>query len=183
MRRAGACIFLSVLVGACGVGEEGGPIVTEEPDEKLGILCRADFSVTGTFTAGAPARPAEVPTGCWPVGTWTFTAALETNECGAAPTQLETSYSFRVDRSTNPDPTMDIGWEESYTYLGNDAVLHRLKVSEGGGAECEGGLELYNADGTEFWNLKPAQGGTTINGFAEYAKYDSDQRNPNPDQL
>ena len=182
MRTAGAFLFLSVLVGACAVGDEAGPVDTDDRDEILGILCNAEYDVTGSFVASTPARPADM-TGCWPVGTWTFTATVRSNECGAAPSQLEGSYSFRVDRTIDPDPTQDLGWIETYAYLGNQANLHRLKVSEGGGAECEGGLELYNADGTEFWNFKPSLGGTTIGGFAEYAKYDADQRNPDPTEL
>lgn len=179
MRKAGACMLFGILVGACGVGEDGGPVDTDDRNEKLGILCNAEYSVTGTFAAGTPARPIEVPTGCWPVGTWTFTASsMTSNECGAAPTQLATTYSFRVDRVMGTN-----GWDETYTYLGDTARLYRLKVSEGGGGECEGGLELYNADGTEFWNLKPALTGTAISGFAEYAKYDSDQRSSDPTQL
>jgi hypothetical protein len=182
MRRAAAVVLVGALSAGCGVGDERTPD-TDDRDEELGILCNAELDLSGTFAAGEPARPAEVPTGCWPVGTWTFSASLRSNECSEPPVQLETTYSFRVDRSVNPDPTQDLGWEESYTYLGDRSKLYRLKVSEGGGAECEGGLELYNDDGTEFWNLKPALGGTTIMGFAEYAKYDSDQRSPDPTEL
>jgi hypothetical protein len=176
-------MILGVLVGACGVGEEGTPFPSDDRNEALGILCNAEFNVTGTFTAGTPARPPEVPTGCWPVGTWTFTASQRANDCDPAPVQLATSYSFRVDRAVNPDPTQDIGYEESYTYLGDASNFYRLKVTEGGGGECEGGLELFSDDGTEFWNLKPMLTGTVIDGFAEYSKYDTDQRNTDSGSL
>lgn len=177
MRKAGAFILLGVFVGACAVGDEdGAPVPPGESDDRddiLGILCNAEYTVTGSFTAGLPARPADAPTGCWPVGTWTFTASQMTNECETPPVQLATEYSFRVDRQD-----LGEGWEETYTYLGDTSKTYRLKVSEGGGGECEGGLELYNATGTEYWNLKPALEGTTLSGFAEYAKYGSDQRDP-----
>jgi hypothetical protein len=159
------------LLGGCSVGDEQGPTDTDDRNELLGIVCNATFNITGAFTAGLPARPAEVPTGCWPVGTWTFSASVDTNECATTPT-LDSSYAFAVDR-TDPDGS---GWEESYTYMGDQARLFKLKVSEGGGGECEGGLELYSADGTEYWNLKPALTGTTLDGFGEYAKYETDQR-------
>ncbi|MDB4963900.1 MAG: hypothetical protein JWP01_3899 [Myxococcales bacterium] len=172
-------------MGACGVGDEGTPAETDDRDEKLGIVCNAMFSITGTFTAGTPARPSDTPTGCWPVGTWTFTANMRENECEAPPMQLATSYSFRVDRKIyNPDPpgspgydpTLDLGWDETYTYLGDMSKLYRVSVSEGGSGECEGNVQLYSADGTEYWNLKPGQRGAVIEGFAEYAKYETNQR-------
>ncbi len=163
----------ALILGACGVGEDAAD--TDNRDEKLGILCNATFTTTGTFTAAAPMRPAEVPTGCWPVGKWTFTAKLDSNECAATPTVLN-SYAFKVDRAVDPDPTKDIGWVESYTYLGDQASLYRIVVSESGGG-CEGGVELYSADGKEYWNWKPLlQDNGTITGFGEYAMFATSQR-------
>ncbi|HVK89178.1 MAG TPA: hypothetical protein VM513_33885 [Kofleriaceae bacterium] len=166
-------LAVGVLLGACSVGDDGGDLLTgvDDRDDTLGIVCNAMFKVTGSFTPGTPARPVEVPTGCWPVGTWTFSASIDTNECPTPPA-LASTYAFRVDRT---DPDGD-GWVESYTYMGDQAMLYKVGVSEGGGAECEGGLELYSVDGTEYWNFKPMQGGTTINGFGEYAKYETSQR-------
>ncbi len=174
VRTFGAFVVLSSLVvGACGVGEEAAD--TDDRDEKLGIICNATFTTAGTFTPAAPMRPATVPTGCWPVGTWTFTAKLDDNECAKAPSVLP-QYSFKVDRAVNPDPAKDIGYEESYTYLGDQASLYRLLVSESGSG-CEGNLELYSADGKEYWNLKPLlEDNGTIGGFAEYAMFGSNQR-------
>ncbi len=172
-RTFGAFVVLSSLVlGACGVGDEAAD--TDDRDEKLGIICNATFTTTGTFTAAAPMRPAEVPTGCWPVGTWTFSAKVNENECAKTPS-VAAQYSFRVDRAVNPDPTKDIGYEESYTYLGDKAGLFRLGVSESGGG-CEGGVEFYSADGKEYWNLKPLlQDNGTIIGFGEYAMFGTSQ--------
>lgn len=178
VRNAGACIVFVSLVGACGVGDEGGMPITEDPEDVLGILCSADYTVKGTWTAGTPMRDANSPTGCWPVGTWTFTAEMTSNQCSSEPTQLETQYSFRVDRMMNPDPEMDIGWEDSYTYLGNEDYLFRLKVSSGGGGDCEAHVQLYGADGTDYWNLKPAlfDDNNVLTGVGEYLKFREDQR-------
>ena len=183
MNKAGTLFAAAVLLGACGVGDpEGPPAETDDRDEKLGIICNAELALTGTFAPGTPGRPAETPTGCWPVGTWTFTASMRTNECETTPAQLATTYSFRVDRVEDTSTTGNGGYDETYTWLGTGQAF-RLKVSEGGGGECEGGLELYNSTGTEWWNFKPSQKGTQITGFAEYALYDSDQRNGTPGEL
>ncbi|MDX2094276.1 MAG: hypothetical protein SFX73_40980 [Kofleriaceae bacterium] len=168
-----ACAVLG-LFGACSVGDDGSDGVmtgVDDRDETLGIVCNATFKLTGSFAAGTPARPAEIPTGCWPVGTWTFSASIDTNECSTPPA-LEASYAFRVDRT---DPQGE-GWVESYTYMGDQALLYKLGVSEGGSLDCQGGLELYSLDGTEYWNFKPMQGGSTIEGFGEYAMYKSSQK-------
>lgn len=175
LRTLGVLALVGPLaLTACGVGD-GAIADTDNRDETLGIVCNATFTTTGTFQAGTPARPTTVPTGCWPVGTWTFTAKVDTNECAKAPS-VAASYSFRVDRASDPDPTKDIGLVESYTYLGDKSMLYKIGVSESGSG-CEGGLELYSADGTEYWNLKPLLGDTgSIGGFGEYAKYSTSQR-------
>jgi hypothetical protein len=172
MRKVGALILLGLSVGACGVGEDSDPPDTDDPNAKLGIICDATFSITGTFTPGTPARPATVPTGCWPVGTWRFTAALVDNTCPAAPAFLP-SYQFSVGREEGADMQ---GLMDTYTWSGDQAAVRRLKVTEGGGGDCEGGLELFSADGTEFWNLKPAQEGSVLSGGGEYAKYNENAR-------
>lgn len=172
-RTIGAFVLLgSLVLGACGVGDEKAD--TDNRDEQLGIICNATFTTTGTFAPAAPTRPAEI-TGCWPVGTWTFTAKVDENECSQAPALLP-SYSFKVDRAVNPDPTKDEGYVESYTWLGgNELKLRKVAVSEIASG-CQGGVELFSADGTQFWNMRPhlAPNGT-VTGFGEYALYDSNQ--------
>lgn len=171
-RTFGAFVLLSSLLAACGVGDEGAE--SDNRDTQLGILCNAMFLTSGTFTAALPARPAD-QTGCWPVGTWTFTATVDSNECPAAPSLLG-SYSFKVDRAVNPDPTKDIGYEESYSWLGDQAMFYRLGVTSTADG-CEGGLELYSADGKEYWNFKPLLlDNGTIGGFGEFAKYATNQK-------
>lgn len=173
MKQLAAILLGLGFVGACSVGgDDGGDVLTgiEDRDEALGIVCNATFKVTGSFAAGTPARPAEVPTGCWPVGTWTFSASIDTNEC-ATPPALATTYAFRVDRVDEGE-----GYVESYTYMGDQAMLFKVGVSEGGSLECSGGLELFSPDGLQYWNFKPMQGGTTIEGFGEYAQYETSQK-------
>lgn len=149
--------------------------MSDDRNVNLGIDCNATFTTTGTWTASTPTRPAAVPTGCWPVGTWTFTAKVDTNECAAAPALLPT-YSFKVDRAVNSDPNMDIGYVESYTWLGDKALLFKLAVTEVGNG-CEGGLELYSVDGMEYWNMKPLlQDDGKVAGFGEYARFKKSQK-------
>lgn len=171
-------LLVTSLAVGCGVGNEGGGggglVGGDDYEDVLGITCAASYGLTGTFAPAAPTRPSDTPTGCWPVGTWTFSVALEDSDCAAAPVQLATSYAFRVDRTDDPA----LGWVESYAYLGDMAALYRLKVTEGGGGDCEGGLELYSADGTEHWNFKPAlfDTGNALSGFAEYTRFEDSQR-------
>ena len=173
MRKVGVLILLGLSVGACGVGDEDNtPPDTDDPNAKLGIVCDATFAITGTFVAGTPARPVEVPTGCWPVGTWTFTARVADNTCPTAPAILP-SYQFSVGREEGADMQ---GWVETYVWAGDQASVRRLKVTEGGGGDCEGGLELFSADGTQFWNMKPAQEGGVLSGVGEYALYTESAR-------
>lgn len=172
MRKLGAMLLLGLSVGACGVGEDEytPPEDYGDRNEQLGVICDATFNITGTFVAGTPARPAEIPTGCWPVGTWTFTASVADNACPAAPAVLP-SYRFTVGREMD-----DLGWVDTYSWSGDIAAVRRLKVTEGGAGDCEGGLELFSADGTEFWNMKPSQEGGVLGGSGEYAKYNQNAR-------
>jgi hypothetical protein len=142
-----------------------------------------------------PADPTAPFTGCWPYGTWSFTVSRDPGEeniqditgdqkadrCGAVSgTQVasfDSSYSFVVSRT----PDAEAEYIDNYTLPGatvvsgrtmwNDKVLYKVKVTEGGGAQCEGGLELYSADGKSYWNLHPQQGDTTISGFGDFHLY------------
>lgn len=172
MRKVGALILLGLSVGACGVGEEDyTPPETDDRNEELGIICEAVFNLTGTFVAGTPGRPAEV-SGCWPVGEWTFTASIADNACPTAPAILP-SYRFTVGRIEGADMQ---GYVDTYSWAGDISAVRRLKVTAGGGGECEGGLELFSADGTQFWNMKPNQTGGVLSGTGEYALYNENAR-------
>lgn len=203
MQRLGAFLFLSSLLGVgCGVGDDSG----DTP------VCSDSFTVTGSFVPNASMpRPATLPgteaennvpqpfTGCWPVGTWNFTVALNSSadtlqdlngdgaadQCGkVSGTQAATvdaSYSFVVDRMT--DPVKD--YVDSYSLAGatqsgndliwNDKIVYRLGVSEGGSGECEGGIEIFSKDAKRFWNLHPTLTGNKIEGTGDFFQYQSSQ--------
>lgn len=193
MTKAGAWILSFACLAACGVGDEDDLGGDPNPN---GLRCSAAFTVTGTFSPGTPARPLDPETslpidGCWPVGTWTFTAAVDTTQevvditgdgvgdrCGevsgtSAPT-LEASYSFRVDRTE--DPASD-GLVESYTYLGNAPTFHKVKVSSGGAGDCEGIMEFVSADKKQWWTFNPALGETSnaLTGTGDFTSYEDPQ--------
>lgn len=179
MRKVGALILLGLSVGACGVGDEDyTPPDTDDRNEELGIVCEGVFNLTGTFVAGTPGRPADV-SGCWPVGTWTFTASLAESTCPAGPDGTAAaiavlpSYRFTVGRVEGNDMQ---GYVDTYSWAGDISAVRRLKVTAGGGGECEGGLELFSADGTQFWNMKPNQTGGVLSGTGEYALYNENAR-------
>lgn len=167
MRLAGASLLLATVVstGACGVGggddddDDGlGPVQggVDNNNDKLMISCNASFKINGTFTPGTPARPTDPETnlpitGCWPVGTWTFTASIAQNGCSTAPEVLP-SYSFKVDRIEGTDGQ---GLVDSYSNLTNIATKKfHLSVSSTGQG-CEANFELGSADGKDYWNFKP----------------------------
>lgn len=140
-------------------------------DLQAGVQCTASFKTSGTF-AQSQAKPDTV-SGCWPVGTWTFTATIDSNECGTPPALLP-QYQFKVERLVDGDGDP----QETYTYLTDPSSHYRLKVSEGGNGDCEGQLEIFSADGKQWWNLKPElMPDLSVQGFGDYALYDSDQWN------
>jgi len=186
MSKAGACLVTSMLLlGACGVGDEGdGPALGDPNPNRL--QCSAAMRTAGSFQESAtnprpndPLGPdGEVGTaddnttkigGCWPVGTWTFTATVDDtveviditgdgagDRCGElsgtqAPA-LETNYSFKVDRIDDPDSD---GLLETYTYLGASSNFFAVKVSEGGGGDCAGIMEFKSADSKQWWTFNP----------------------------
>lgn len=194
IQRVGAFIFVSSLFGVgCGVGDDNLEPIDPNPN---GVVCTDAFKATGTWTAGTPMRdPVETPTGCWPVGQWRFTLAIDPSDesildinadkkpdrCGAVKNtsiaSFDASYSFTVNRVDDGD-----GWIESYILEGavqqdgefhwNDKVLYKLKVTEGGSGECEGNLELLSADRKSLWNLHPTLTGTAIAGTGDFTLYD-----------
>lgn len=146
-------------------------------------LCNAAFTVSGTFTADATTpRPTDPDTGlpltgCWPVGTWNFTAKLDTNSpnnCSSGPTALP-SYSFKVARTPDPNGGSDtIQTLSILTTLSGGMQYHLAMSSNGQG--CEGTIEFGSADGTQYWNMKPTlskdPAATTIAGTGDYTLYD-----------
>ncbi len=209
MSKAGAYLIATVLLGACGVGDENDVPDPADPNPNR-LRCSAALRTTGTFTESAtnprpndPLGPdGELGTaddntlpigGCWPVGTWTFTASVDTtvdvvditgdgagDRCGElsgtqAPT-LESSYSFKVDRVDDPDSD---GLLETYQYLGSSPNFFAVKISEGGGGDCEGIMEFKSVDSTQWWTLNPnictsancAPPSSTITGLGDFTSY------------
>jgi hypothetical protein len=149
-----------VLSLACSCTPAPAETASADRKDALGILCESQVRLAGHLEASTP-RPSDV-SGCWPVGTWTFAATVESSDC-AAPPALDPEYSLSVSR--------DADHVESYLLRdapGRGAV--KVKVSSGGGGLCEGGLQIYSPDGKTLINLKPtlhADGSVTGHGEVE----------------
>lgn len=174
---------LALASAACGVGNDEGTPSTPDPR-----ICAANLSLTGTFTLGMPSpdkvnNDTHLPPGdglpdiqgCWPTGTWSFTAAVVDNTCKTAPTLLA-EYKFRTDFVDDPvDPTYN------YVLLAPNPTTtsNRVKVSSGGGGLCEAGVELFSADGKQSWNLHPTLNVFNVSGplagVGEYAEWNDAQ--------
>ena len=173
MKRLVGIFAILVLASACDVGgADDGDDGDDGPEDR--ITCMAELSVTGTFAMSAP-QPIDVQ-GCWPVGTWTFSTAVVSNDCTPAPTLLP-SYQFRVDRDTTAAEP-DLTW--IYTAVTPSDPTADVSVTSGGGGLCSGHFNIYSADGLTVWNLTPAlQLGGAINGNGMYEVHTLDQR-PEP---
>jgi hypothetical protein len=149
---------LGTLLGC--VAPPSAESTTDDRQAQLGILCEAQVGIAGRFEAAAR-RPSDV-VGCWPVGTWTFSATVQSTDC-ASPPALEREYAFSVARDSEQI--------ESYRFL-NDPARDgvKLKVTSGGSGLCEGGLMIWSADRKTLFNLKPtlnADGTVAGNGEIE----------------
>lgn len=145
------------LVAACDPGSVDDGQTQDE------LVCSASLTMAGTLAVSAP-KPAEID-GCWPIGTWTFTATVGEHDCSAAPTPLA-QYQIKVDRDlASEDP--DYTW--TYEYLTDPSVTADIGVTSGGGGLCEAIVMLYSADGKTVWNMHPAlQADNTLNGTGDY---------------
>lgn len=127
MTKAGAFLVCAMFTAACGVGDEDENVPIDP--NPLKAVCSAGFKTSGTFEQSAPKvddndTPADttddIPIeGCFPIGTWTFTATLDPavevpdidadgtpdrcGEEGTAAPELLGSYVFRVDRVSSTD--------------------------------------------------------------------------------
>jgi hypothetical protein len=140
------------------------------PPAPLGMeLCEATLALTGTYVQGN-APPTGFPGGCWPDGTWTFTATMTNNTCTSAPT-LEAQYQFKV--------VEDMDFNDTITYVNDPTNMYvATKISGGEGGVCVGAFMIFSADGKTVWNLRPAmQADNSINGQGDVRVYDADQRN------
>jgi hypothetical protein len=169
---ASGCVEAGRGPSDAGGGDDEEPVPDSGPVEEVrdaapnGILCEARLVLAGTFEVAEP-QPPDV-SGCWPVGVWRFSAAIESGTC-PLPLDLEDEYAFQVSRNA----------EESYQYTFLDDPAYprvRMNVTSGGGGLCEGGFEVYSLDGTIVRNFKPAlEPDDTLTGHADYEVYADDQ--------
>ncbi len=161
--------ILTTVVG-CGVGGIQGSGGGNE------LACAAPVSITGSFSMEA-AQPNEI-SGCWPIGTWSFSITVGDGDCGDVPAPLAT-YAVRFERDLSANQP-DYEWISTYLTDPSDTSAH-VSVTSGGGGLCEGNIQIYSADGRAVWNLHPAlQADGSITGQGEFMRYTSDQR-PQPD--
>jgi hypothetical protein len=138
-----------------------------------GRLCTMGMTITGSYVEMIPPPPHDdgTPyTGCWGLGTWTFTVQTGDTSCTNKPTPLP-EYQFKGDQ-------VDVEGElfPRWTFMTDPSIRNRVKVSQGGDGLCEGELDLFSADGKEVWILKPElYSDNTLRGDGEYALYGSDQ--------
>jgi hypothetical protein len=156
---------LSVSVSAC-VTVEGDPGAPEA--RATGRLCTAQLTLAGMFQPGAPDPDTGNKAGCWPVGNWTFTAAMGDSSCTMPPT-LESQYAFT--------DTRDADNVDTITYLNSPGDDHvHIKVNAGDGGVCVGIMEVIAPDNRGVVTLRPAlQMDNSLVGTGEYDLYDSDQ--------
>lgn len=185
-RIAGASLLFALMTvtAACGVGDDdsGFKPPVQPPPIDDGKLCDAQFTVVGTFAPGTTPRPVDPDTGmtltgCWPVGTWNFTATVASNTCATPPNVIP--YSFKVDRIPATDGGTDT--TQMITNLtsltASAAVQVHVSVSANGQG-CEGSLEMGTADGLKYWNMKPTlskdPAARTLAGTGDYSEFKVD---------
>jgi hypothetical protein len=183
-RIAGAVFFAALTAAAgCGVGGDDGGTTPPGDDQPPPIdnseICNASFTITGTFTRDNATPPPTDPetgtplTGCWPIGTWSFTATVASSMCATAPTVLPT-YSFTVARTPAPDGGNDTVQTMTNTTPNMGSLKYHLAMSSNGQG-CEGHLEFGSADGTQYWNMQPTLPkdltATAISGSGDYTLY------------
>jgi len=136
------------------------------------MSCTAQLSLTGTFAPDGT-RPAAYD-GCWGAGSWTFTAAVTTNNCDSSPA-LSPSYKFTAqsELDMNGDPIVD-----KFALVTPDpsTVMNIVKLSQLGNAQCEGEIDICSSDLLHVFQLRPdltESTGNTITGQGEYLSYNS----------
>lgn len=172
LRIAGVCALIlstGCLVESAGGGDDGPKV-----DDMLGRICTVTLKTEGTFAQSKepPVHDDGTPyTGCWPIGTWTFTASIVEGDCENQPSLLP-QYQFKVDEMFDDDGNP----YQVNTYMTDPSVRHRVKVSQGGDGLCVGELNLWSADGKEVWILKPSlYADLHLGGEGEYQLYHDDQ--------
>lgn len=194
-RIAGASLLFALMTAtaACGVGGDDGMKTPPQPDPiNDGVVCNAHFTVAGTFAPGITPRPIDPDTGmtitgCWPVGTWTFTATVDNTGlaplpgdppvCATAPNVVP--YSFKVERTPATDGGTDtVQMITNLTSLTASAAVQVHVSMSSDGQGCEGSLEMGTADGLKYWNMKPTlskdPAARTLAGVGDYSEFKID---------
>lgn len=132
------------------------------------MICSATLSLSGQWVEGN-LPPTDFPGGCWPDGTWSFTATVTQNGCASQP-DLAALYRFQV--------MEDVDYNVTITFLNDPTnTSASLRISGGEGGVCGGAFLLFSADGKTMINLRPAlQADNSINGRGEYQVWTADQR-------
>lgn len=188
MRLVHICgaLFALTAASACTTGSSGiEPGNPEAGNTQLGITCTTFYSVTGTFVPNTADPPPSGFEGCWPIGQWTFSLTVSTDEsmgggpdtCGPQNHEPQPLAMYQFTGSTVLNSDGDP--EEQFTYNpqpGDPNVNFTAKVTQGGTGLCEGGLKLYDSTGTQVWTLSPElNADNTITGAAEFDSYTEDQ--------
>ncbi len=171
-------LSLAVLATGCIVSSPDDQLADEnvEPTgvDLLGRVCTMKMTVAGSFmqSMAPPVHEDGTPyTGCWPIGTWTFTATRGQTDCQSQPALLG-QYQFKVEHALDSDGNA----YQTNHYMTDPSIRHRVKVSQGGDGLCTGELNLFSSDGKEVWIIKPAlYADSHLGGEGEYALYKSDQ--------
>jgi hypothetical protein len=140
----------------------------------IGRQCSAMLTLSGSFaqTSARPVGSDGMPiTGCWPIGTWTFSATMGENDCSDTPTLLP-HYVMTGTEGTD----MNGDYTESFAYTTDPSAMTIVKVTEAGNGQCEGELDIFSANGLDEWNFSPfLNPDNSINGQGLYSEYTTNQ--------
>src|ERR1700761_3397767 len=150
--HAGRLFAALTVVAACTTGNSGpgggtpsdggysGP-PSEAAMSQEGIICSTFYSSSGTFVPNTADPPPANFSGCWPIGNWTFSLTINTNEatgggtdtCSTAGKEPTPLAMYQFTGTTSMDANGDPVESFSYTPQSNDPTVHStIKVTEGG---------------------------------------------------
>jgi hypothetical protein len=159
--------------GTGGTGGSGGGGGGVTPGQPLGnLLCTAKLTVAGTYVQGNPA-PSDLGGGCWPDGTWTFTATItDDGGCSAVahnPT-LPSQYQVTV--------VQDDNFDDTFTFVTDPTNMYtQFGINSGDGGICTGIFEWTSDDGFTNFVMQPSlQADNSLNGNGNFQVFDADQR-------
>ena len=175
--------------GSSGTGDGGGSsIMAGHPEASMqqeGITCSTFYAATGTFVPNTSDPPPSGFTGCWPIGTWTFSLTVSTDttmgggidSCAASGKEPTPLAQYRFTGTTTTDADGDPVEHFTYNPQSTDpTVNYTAKVTEGGSGICAGNLTLYDATGEQVWSMSPELNtDNSITGNAEFDLFPTDQ--------